>query len=300
MHDHEPGNAAAARQEASGLYGKKLAFYGAGSMAEAIVRGLLTRELTQPQQITMINRADAARLEALRSRYGVQAPSEGGAKLEALKGAEIVVLAMKPKDAAQALRQFGEIVRPGQLLVSVIAGLRIAAIERLVGRDVPIVRTMPNTSSTIGLGVTGISFSERVSPQARAMATAMFEAVGTAEVVDEPLLDAVTAVSGSGPAYAYYLMEQMIAAGQQLGLDADAARALTVQTLRGAAEMVLATGEQPAELRRKVMSPGGTTEAAIRTLDAHGFPEGVQRAMARAAERAGELGDSIEEGLQSS
>jgi pyrroline-5-carboxylate reductase len=162
-----------------------------------------------------------------------------------------------------------------------------------------IVRTMPNTSSTIGLGATGISFSSTVSNGQRLLAETMFQSIGLTAVVEEPLLDAVTGVSGSGPAYVYYLMEAMIEAGLSLGLSEEAARELTVQTVLGAAHMVKATNENPAELRRKVTSPNGTTQAAIETLDAHSFSQAVVRAIGRAAERAGEMGDEIERSANS-
>ncbi|MWC28521.1 pyrroline-5-carboxylate reductase [Paenibacillus sp. MMS18-CY102] len=271
-----------------------LCFYGAGSMAEAIVRGLIGQELTKPSQISMLNRQNVDRLQELTSRYGVETSSDETAKLAMIQSADVLFLAPKPKDAAAALEQLRPLLSPNQLIVSVIAGLSIRTIEQLLGQPMAVVRTMPNTSSTIGLGATGISYSNSVTADQRLLAEAMFQAVGLTSVVEEPLLDVVTGVSGSGPAYVYYLMEAMIKAGQELGLNADAARELTVQTVLGAAQMVKETGEQPADLRRKVTSPNGTTQAALETLDAHHFATGVERAVARAAERAGELGADIE------
>ncbi|WP_127530698.1 pyrroline-5-carboxylate reductase [Paenibacillus kobensis] len=272
----------------------KLCFYGAGSMAEAIVRGLISQELTKASNIGMLNRQNAERLAELNSRYGVVTAGDDASKQEMIRNADIVFLAPKPKDAAGALEQLRPLLSPNQLIVSVIAGLSIRTIEQLLGRPMAVVRTMPNTSSTIGLGATGISYSSSVTEEQRALSEAMFQAVGLTAVVEEPLLDVVTGVSGSGPAYIYYMMESMIAGGIKLGLTPEAARELTVQTVLGAAEMVRTTGEQPADLRRKVTSPNGTTQAALETLDAHGFSEGVERAVARAAERAGELGADIE------
>jgi len=272
----------------------RLCFYGAGSMAEAIVRGLIGQGLTAPEQIGMLNRQNAERLVELNDRYGVETAGDAAAKQDMIRKADIIFLAPKPKDAAGVLEQLRDVLSPNQLIVSVIAGLSIRTIEQLLGRPMAIVRTMPNTSSTIGLGATGISYSESVTAEQQAIAEAMFQAVGLTTVVEEPLLDVVTGVSGSGPAYIYYMMESMIASGVKLGLTAEAARDLTVQTVLGAAEMVRSTGEQPADLRRKVTSPNGTTQAALETLDAHQFSIGVERAVARAAERAGELGADIE------
>jgi pyrroline-5-carboxylate reductase len=266
-------------------------------MAEAIVRGLLSAGLAEPSRITMLNRSNAARLAELEERYGVRTAADEAAKEQALRGADVIFLCMKPKDAAEALRSLSPLLRDGQLLVSVIAGLSIAAIERLVGRRLPIARTMPNTSSTIGLGATGISFNGAASDEHRELVLNMFRAVGMAEVVDESLIDAVTALSGSGPAYLYYMMEAMTDAAVSLGLPADTARALTVQTVLGAAKMVLETGEEPAVLRRGVTSPGGTTQAAIETFERLDFRGAVGQAMRRAAERAAEMGAELERSI---
>ncbi|SFS61542.1 pyrroline-5-carboxylate reductase [Paenibacillus sp. BC26] len=272
----------------------KMCFYGAGSIAEAMVRGLLDRGLTEPGRISMMNRQNAARMEELAARYGVNTSSLDAEKAVMLQEADIVFLMMKPKDAAEAISQVRDLLHPGQLVISVIAGMTIRTLETLLGKPMPIVRTMPNTSSTIGLGATGISFSASVSGNQRDLAETMFQAVGLTAVVEEKLLEVVTGLSGSGPAYVYYLMEAMIVAGSELGLTEEAARELTVQTVLGAAHMVKATGENPADLRRKVTSPNGTTQAAIEKLDANHFSQAVISAIARAAERAAEMGAEIE------
>lgn len=270
-----------------------IAFFGAGAMVEAILRGVVDARLVDPARVTVMNRQNAERLASLRQRYGVVTAADEEARQEALRGADMIVLGMKPKDAAAALRMLAPILSPRQLILSFIAGLSISTIDTLLGDNRPIARTMPNTSSTIGLGATGISYSPAVTPAQRSQVEAIFAAVGISAVVDEPLIEAVNGVSGSGPAYVYYLMEAMIAAGQQMGLTPEAARELTVQTVRGAAEMVRQTGEDPTELRRKVTSPGGTTQAAIETLDSFRFQEGMQAAIVHCAERAREMGEAI-------
>ncbi|WP_276351529.1 pyrroline-5-carboxylate reductase [Cohnella caldifontis] len=277
----------------SPLGNARICFYGAGSMAEAIFRGLIEAKLADPTQITVTNRQNALRLAELQQRYGVIPAVTEAAKQDALAGADVIVLGMKPKDSAAALRALAPLLRPEQLIVSAIAGLTIGTIGMILGEGRAIARTMPNTSSTIGLGATGISFSPAATATQRELALAMFRAVGIASVVEEPLLEAVNGVSGSGPAYVYYLMEAMISAGMELGLGEEAARDLTVQTVRGAAEMVRLTGENPAELRRKVTSPGGTTQAAIETLEGYRFQEGMNAAIRRCAERAREMGETI-------
>ncbi|MFD0670360.1 pyrroline-5-carboxylate reductase [Cohnella sp. GCM10027633] len=270
-----------------------IAFFGAGSMAEAILRGLVEAKLTEPSRITVLNRQNAERLRELANAYGVVPAIEDAQKLDALATADVIILGMKPKDAASALSSLSATLRPEQLIVSVIAGLSIATMHQLLDRRQPIVRTMPNTSSTIGLGATGISFSETVTEAQRAISLAIFNAVGMSVVVDEPLIEAVNGVSGSGPAYVYFMMEAMIDAGVQLGLTREAATALTVQTVRGAGEMVKLTGEDPAELRRKVTSPNGTTFAALEVMRQYGFEEGMNKAILRCAERAREMGEAI-------
>lgn len=271
-----------------------ITFVGAGSMAEAIVRGLARQPDGDAARITVLNRQDTARLLSLQESYGVSYAADTAGKNSAIAEADIVVVAFKPKDAIEGLRSVASLLKPSQLLVSVIAGLSIATIETILGTSgQPIARTMPNTSSSIGLGATGMSFSSSVTPEQQQLAIDMFKSTGIVSVVDESKLDIVTGVSGSGPAYIYYLMEAMIEGGIRGGLTPEAAKELTVQTVLGAAQMVQITGENPADLRRKVTSPNGTTQAALETMDAHQFSEGVAKAVLRSAERAGELGKAL-------
>ncbi|MBO9608463.1 MAG: pyrroline-5-carboxylate reductase [Paenibacillaceae bacterium] len=274
------------------LASQQIVFLGAGSMAEAIIRGLVAGRIAPADHITAVNRSNAQRLSELRERFGIRTTTDDE-KETAVRAADIVVLAMKPKDAAQALLGLRGLLRQEQLLVSVIAGMPIATIDSLVATGMTVVRTMPNTSSTIGLGATGISFSAGASAEQRELGLALFAGTGIVVTVDEPLLDVVTSVSGSGPAYFYYIMEAMIAAGVAGGLMPEDARTLTVQTALGAATMVQTTGEAPADLRRKVTSPNGTTQAALETLEAAEVGAAFAAAMRRCAERAGELGTAI-------
>ncbi|KIL40044.1 pyrroline-5-carboxylate reductase [Gordoniibacillus kamchatkensis] len=278
---------------ASSLHSFRIAFVGAGSMAEAIIRGLTETGVADPGRIAVVNRSDSGRLEQLHARYGIRTSNDANTKYDMIAEADIVVMAMKPKDVEATFRDLKHAISSKQLLVSVIAGLSIAKIAALLETSAPIVRTMPNTSSTIGLGATGMAFSANVSPEQKELALGIFEAVGIVSVVAEPLLDIVTGVSGSGPAYIYYFMEAMTKAAVEGGLSAEEAQRLTLQTVLGAARMVELTQEHPAELRRKVTSPNGTTQAAIETLDRHQFSEGIVRAVFRAAERAKEMGEAI-------
>lgn len=271
-----------------------LVFYGAGSMAEAIIRGMVASGVAPAASITAMNRQNAERLRELEAHYGIRIALTDEAKHMALREADVILLGMKPKDAATAMSALKPFIQPEQLLVSVIAGLSIGTMEQLLGRPQAIARTMPNTSSTIGLGASGICFSGTATDSQKQLTLEMFNAVGITAIVDEPLIEAVTAVSGSGPAYIYYMMESMIEAGIRLGLTPETARELTVQTVAGAAAMVQTTGEPPAELRRKVTSPGGSTQAALEVMAQRDFQIIVHDAMYRCAERAREMGEAIQ------
>lgn len=274
-----------------------IVFYGAGSMAEAIVRGLIATSAARPEQIAMFNRSNIERLNHLESRYGVITASTEEAQNEMLTKAEIIVLAMKPKDAGAAIRRLTPLVQEQQLIVSIIAGLSIPTIQSLLGHKLPVARTMPNTSSTIGLGATGISFSEEVTEELRSRTLSIFEAVGMVSVIPEAQMEILTGVSGSGPAYVYYMMEAMIAAGIEGGLSPEQARELTVQTVLGAASMMKETGEKPADLRKAITSPNGSTQAALEVLAQYQFTEAVKSAVHRSAARSLEMGAAIEEEL---
>lgn len=278
-------------------HNEKILFSGAGSMAESIVRGLIHKGVAEPVQITMHNRSNQERLAYLSSQYGVRTASQEADKDKDVLEASVIVLAMKPKDAADALRALGSKLTGSPLIVSVIAGLSISTMQALLGRPLPIARTMPNTSSSIGLGATGLALSTEVTPEQLATVMSMFEAVGQVSVIPESQMEILTGVSGSGPAYIYYMMEAMIAAGVEGGLTPEQARELTVQTVLGAAVMMKETGEDPAKLRKNITSPNGSTQAALEVLDAHRFSEGVKAAVHRCAERSREMGEAVKAAL---
>jgi pyrroline-5-carboxylate reductase len=279
------------------LAGRTLVFIGGGAMAEALIRGLTAKRVVRPEHIRVIDKAGATRLDDLKNRYGIIPVPEDRAQ-EAVSGADLVVLAVKPKDAAEAMQQYRGGFSGRQMIVSFVAGLSISSIRRLAGQDVPVARAMPNTSSSIGLGATGLSYSADADDASRGMARELFGAIGIVREVDEPLLDIVTGVSGSGPAYFYYFVEALIAGGIAGGLDEDASRELAYQTILGVAEMLRQTGEPPETLRRNVTSPGGTTEAAIRLMEEAGVADAIRRAVLRAAERAAEMGADIDRTIE--
>lgn len=275
-----------------------ITFHGAGSMAEAIVRGLIGRSVMLPRDIYMLNRSNASRLDELKQKYQVNVSNEPAHKNEILSSSPIIVLAMKPKDAVSALKELGPLLSEHQMVISVIAGLSIRTMQTLLGRNQPVVRTMPNTSSSIGFGSTGIAFSKEITEEQRQTVMTLFEAIGKVTMIQEDKMEILTGISGSGPAYVYYMMESMIAAGIRGGLTAEQSKELTFQTFTGAARMVQQTGEEPSSLRKKIMSPNGTTQAALERLDEGDFFETVIAAVNRCAERSRELTASLEEGIK--
>lgn len=273
------------------LKGKRVAFVGAGSMTQALLDGLVGGGRVPAEAVTVTNRADDARLRRVRDRWGVRVTRDPAALVT---GADALVLACKPADVAEAVAGLGRHVRPGQLVISVAAGVTTAAIERLLPPDIAVVRAMPNTSSRIRESATALAAGRRADAGALALAEAVFTSVGQVVVVPEDRMDAVTAVSGSGPAYVYYMVEKMIEAAEAAGLPRAVARQLVVQTVYGAARMVVETGTDPAELRRQVTSPNGTTAAALAVLEERGFGPALVAAVARAAERSRELAALVE------
>jgi pyrroline-5-carboxylate reductase len=267
-----------------------ISFIGGGNMATSLVGGLVA-DGRDPASIYVTD-VDAAKLEALADAYRVQTSTDNE---EAVRLASTVVLAVKPQIMASVVQGVavpGMAHRP--LFVSIAAGVRESDILRWLGFDAAIVRSMPNTPSLVGSGATALYANAFVSQGQRSLAESVLRAVGlTLWVDDENLLDVVTAVSGSGPAYYFLLMEYMERAGISMGLSKDDARTLTIQTAFGAAKMALESSDSPATLRTRVASPGGTTERALDTLMAGGMEHLIRDAMDAARDRAGELGNEL-------
>jgi pyrroline-5-carboxylate reductase len=263
-----------------------VAFIGAGNMARSLISGLIAAG-TDPTAIRASD-PDAGQRERL-AALGVAVHDDNAA---ASAGAAVVVLAVKPQAMAQvagALRLNGQ-----PLVISIAAGVPLAALRRWLPAGTPVVRCMPNTPALLGAGVTGMYAAPDVEGRHRQAAESILDAAGrTVWVAEETQLDAVTAVSGSGPAYFFYLMEAMIEAGVSLGLDRDTARLLTLETAYGAALMAREGTEPPDRLRANVTSPGGTTERALSILDAADARRTIARALAGAAQRARELAEEF-------
>lgn len=266
-----------------------IGFVGAGNMAAALVRGLLGERVVTPEQLWATNRSNDARLAALRDRHGIAVTRS---KREIAGAASILVLAVKPRDMSEVLRELDGLVRADHLVISVAAGIPLRTIEAALP-GAAVVRAMPNTSAAVQESATAVAAGAHAGPAHLATAETIFRAVGDVMTVDEDLLDVVTGLSGSGPAYVYRLIEAMIHAGTELGLEGPLARRLAIQTLVGAARMLETSREDPGALRERVTSPGGTTMAALRALEDRGFAAAIREAIGRAADRAREMSEEF-------
>jgi pyrroline-5-carboxylate reductase len=265
---------------------ERLTFLGGGNMGRALIGGLLQQGI-RPEAIAVGESFEPARA-ALTKDFGITATSDNAA---AVANATIVVLAVKPQDAGTVLAPLAPGLQANRpLLISVCAGLKVAALEGWAGGGIPVVRTMPNRPALVGAGATGLFAPATVSATDRARAESIMRATG--EVVwvkDEAHIDAVTALSGSGPAYFFLLAELMAQAGADLGLEPETARRLAVATLHGAGLLARSSDGDLARLRAEVTSKGGTTEAALKEMQAADLRGIVGRAMDAAARRGGEL-----------
>jgi pyrroline-5-carboxylate reductase len=207
--------------------------------------------------------------------------------------ADIVILAVKPKDVLEALSEWRSRLGREQLFISVVAGISTETITQALGGRIAVVRAMPNTSCAVGLSATALCGGNGVAEGQLSMAERIFKSIGSVIRVDEGAMDAVTGLSGSGPAYFYYMVEALQAAGVQAGLSAETARQLTVQTLLGAAHMLVETGKEAGQLRHEVTSPGGTTMAGLEILRQCEVAEAMKRAVLRAKERSIEMGANL-------
>ncbi len=263
-----------------------IAILGAGKMGEALLSGLLRAGRPPSSVVAVVRREERA--TALRESYGVSVVSAA----EAAKNASVLVVAVKPQDMASALTEISSLTDPGQLVISVAAGITTAFIEQRLAAQVPVVRAMPNTPAVVDEAMSVISAGAYARASHLSVAEELFESVGKVARVPEALQDAATALSGSGPAYVYYLVESMVDAGILLGVPRKTALELVIQAVYGAATMLRESGEHPVILREAVTSPGGTTISAIRELENHRVRAAVLSAIEAARDRGRELGAS--------
>lgn len=264
-----------------------IAFIGAGSMAEAIISGIVKAEIMANENIIATNKSNHERLARLEQKYKIQSLVD---KEKVMQGAEIIILSTKPYDLKDAVASIKAYIQPNQLIISVIAGISTAYISELIGGTVPVVRAMPNTSASIGHSATAISAGKYASALHLEKATELFNTIGTTTIVNEADMDIVTGISGSGPAYIYYLVEAMEKAAIESGLDKNVAKDLITQTVVGAGEMLKASEDPAAVLRKKITSPAGTTQAGIETLQGNNFQETIMQCVKSARDRSIELG----------
>ena len=272
---------------------QNICFIGGGNMAQALIGGLLSRGLPTTR-ITVSDPVEQIR--HVLEEKGIQTTADN---LEAIKNADVVVLAVKPQVLATVLQPLKGLLSD-KLVISIIAGAEIQTISDLIGGSQRIVRVMPNTPALVQTGAHGIYASEAVGKQDRELTSQILAATGLTIWLDnEAQIDAVTAVSGSGPAYFFYLMESMIRAGKNLCLEEKVATALTLQTALGAAQMAITSSNSPSELRKNVTSPNGTTQAALEVFDRAQISQNIQAALAAAQKRSQELAQELSDKTKS-
>ena len=261
-------------------------FIGAGNMAEAMIGGLVRGKHVQAARITASD-PRKERLDELHASLGIEATQNNR---DIAQRCSLVVLSVKPQIMDKILREVGDQMKPGTLVVSIAAGVDTSTIEESLPDGVRVVRAMPNTPAMVGAGATAISAGKHATPEDMATAKALFDAVGITVELDESHLDAVTGLSGSGPAYIFLILEALADAGVKVGLSRRNAQRLAAQTVMGSAKMLLETDEHPGKLKDMVTSPGGTAIAGLHTLEQGGLRTTLINAVETATKRAQELG----------
>ena len=264
----------------------KLAFIGGGTMAEAILRGVLDAQVAAPTDVA-IGEPRPERRQFLSSEFGVQAHQ---GNLDAVKEADLLILAIKPQDLPVIFQELGERLRPEQAVVSIIAGAKMSTLSKGFSHE-SIIRVMPNTPAQIGQGMSMWTCSRQVSDQHREFTRSIVSTVGKEIYVDdEKYMDMATALSASGPAYVFMIIEALIDAGVYVGLPRDMARTMALQTVYGSTQMVMETGRHPADLKDMVVSPGGTTAEGLQVLERAGVPAAIVDAVNAAFQKSIKLG----------
>jgi pyrroline-5-carboxylate reductase len=263
-----------------------VSFLGAGNMAGAFIHGLLNQRTCAPERI-IASDLRAERLHELQHKYGIQTTLDNR---HAAGRGDVVVLSVKPQTLSALLAEVGASIARESLIISIAAGVPLSVIESQLGEGYRVIRAMPNSPALVGAGATGIAAGSRATADDVALAEAMFKSVGIVVSLPENLLDAVTGLSGSGPAYVFVIIEALADAGVEMGLTRTHAQQLAVQTLIGSAKLVAQTGEHPARLKEQVTSPAGTTIAGLQALEAAGIRKALGDAVRSATARAHVLG----------
>lgn len=266
--------------------GKKIGFLGGGNMGEALIRGLLKTGLIPPEVI-FVSDVRLPRLEQLGALYGIHTLSDNALLV---KRADVVILAVKPQIMAEVLREITPALPQGRLVISIAAGVSTAVLRAHLPAGIRLIRVMPNTPALVLEGATAIARADGLEPGDLEVAQEIFSAVGKVVVLEEELMDAVTGLSGSGPAYVALVIEALADGGVKMGLDRATAMTLAAQTVLGAARLLIETGTHPGQLKDMVTSPGGTAIAGIHTLEVGGLRRTLMNAVERATLRSRELG----------
>lgn len=270
---------------------QRIAFLGAGNMAEAMISGFVQSGKMKPEQIVVTNRSNQARLDEIKEKYGVTAIPKDELDFSTI---DMFILAMKPKDITAVLEDLKDKINSNQLLVSVLAGISTSYMEEMLNEGQQVIRVMPNTSSMVQESATAVSPGKFAAMDNVLVTKTLMECIGNAYIIEEEQMDIFTGIAGSGPAYFYNLMEHIEEVGHQAGFDRETARSIGAQTLFGAAKMMLEQDETPTELRENVTSPNGTTAAGLEALDSHGGGEAITQAIKGAATRSKALSEELE------
>ena len=272
------------------LANKKIGFVGGGNMAEALVKGLIASSFIEAKNI-FVSDPIPGRLEYIHNNYKVKTTSDNG---ELVQTSDILILAVKPQLTQNVLEGFSNLVDENKLVISVIAGLSVNYIESILDagnkKKISVVRTMPNTPALVQEGATAICGNDRVSKTDMEVAHRIFEAIGQTVDVEEAQIDAVTGLSGSGPAYIFMIIEALSDAGVKVGLSREVSTTLTIQTVFGSAKLARDSGKHPSELKSMVTSPGGTTISGLHKLEEGGLRAALMNAVESATHRSKELG----------
>ncbi|MEO8902516.1 MAG: pyrroline-5-carboxylate reductase [Polyangiaceae bacterium] len=268
---------------------RKIGMLGTGNMASALIRGLLSSKTLRPEQIRGSD-VRAEHLAELEKKYGIKTTTNNA---ELLAWANVVVLAVKPQVIDRVLDQISGDIRSDTLVISVAAGVPIRSIEARLPDGARVLRAMPNTAAIALAGATGVAPGTKATPEDVAFTKALFDATGRTVVLDESLIDAVTGLSGSGPAYVMLIIEALADGGVKVGLHRETALLLAAQTVYGSAKLLLETGEHPGRLKDMVTSPGGTAIAGLHTLESGGLRRTLMDAVEVATKRAIELGEAM-------
>jgi pyrroline-5-carboxylate reductase len=261
---------------------KKMVLIGGGNMGKSLLRGILKAGLTPAENVTVVD-VHAGKLEAIRSDFGVRVTREAR---EAVPGADLIILAVKPVTLNDVLDSIRECVSPRQLFITIIAGVESSYIRERLGKGNPVVRVMPNIAATVDAAASAVAISPHTTEEHIELTEAIFSAVGEVVRVEEEHIDAVTGLSGSGPAYIYMVIEALCDGGVKMGLPREVAMKLATQTVFGAAKLVKDTGQHPATLKDQVTTPGGTTISAVHELEERGLRAMLISAVVTATERS--------------